>query len=729
MKLESCRRAVPLLCLAFAALMLSGCGTGTYNDRYDRRLSELRQSSRFSVLTHDPTEDLPVNFRVPKVFEHSYDLKSEDPHERGKHIAPQIVMPPFLYSPIGFRRMYEGMNAEKKPFYLYVWMYDAERPKDASGGEDAVRNALRSILGDKTADWQTVAADTPDGQTLNWKHLLLKGEQEFEIEQSGNLQNERHDGIFDLWIYKTAGWDVMLGWRAPADVWDNLKVGDGKLKDLPVLVAGTFEAPTAGKRNTKPVAVETTPSSTPNFANGGPSGSDEQPAPDQPAPAVAQNVKFPSRTYLMGNGSDSKLAFSTIFPPEWVERFGVAYLPESVDANRHFHDVLAFLRFPPDSRLGKLLSGEVLDQVDKGSNVEAGNFEMGGQKGDYRLVRIDFGAGRRSELDGTYIVRFGNETVVIMLYGYADDKDKFKSAVKSLSDSFRIESVAVGGAGTPQGVASPEPGRTYVGMTSNEASHPFSFKFPDGWNQQGMSATPLRAEADDSSDTLGLGVSEVPESITSEQLFRGMHLFANFYNHVRVDSSADVRPMKLNDLDGVSIVMEGESPAKSSHRKLIFHVVRKGPLLITFQGDFDASKFDASRPQFEELVKSFRFENPVSGAAGQIAAAPAAAAETPATNPTSHPVPVPGANDASKPADASAPTGPAAPKAADASAPAGPASPAPADASAPTGPAVAKPARYVGDDDWPGRCRQQTRSATVRRCRGGAGRKCRRYAA
>ena len=211
MKLESCRRAVPLLCLAIAALMLSGCGTGTYNDRYDRRLSELRQTSRFSVLAHDPTDDLPVNFRVPKIFEHSYDLKSEDPHNTGKHIAPQIVMPPFLYSPMGFRRTYEGMNAEKKPFYLYVWMYDAERPKDASGGEDAVRNALRSILGDKTADWQTVAADTPDGQTLNWKHLLLKGEQEFEIEQSGNLQNERHDGIFDLWLYKTAGWDVMLG--------------------------------------------------------------------------------------------------------------------------------------------------------------------------------------------------------------------------------------------------------------------------------------------------------------------------------------------------------------------------------------------------------------------------------------------------------------------------------------------------------------------------------------
>ena len=86
-------------------------------------------------------------------------------------------------------------------------------------------------------------------------------------------------------------------------------MGDGKLKDLPVLVAGTIEAPTAGNRNTKPVAVETTPSFTPNSPIAESGGADEQPAPDKTvpdrtAPAVAQNVKFPSRTYLMGNGGD-----------------------------------------------------------------------------------------------------------------------------------------------------------------------------------------------------------------------------------------------------------------------------------------------------------------------------------------------------------------------------------------------------------------------------------------
>jgi hypothetical protein len=698
MKLESCRRAagirqyaVALLCLAFVALLVSGCGSGTYSDRYDRRLSELRQVSRFSVLTHDPTDDLPVNFRVPKVFEKSYALNSEDPHDHGKHVAPQIVMPPFLYSPIGFRRTYEGMNADKKPFYLYVWMYDAERPKDASGGEDAVRNALRFKLNDKSADWQAVDADTPDGQTRKWKHLLLKGEQEFEIERSGNLQNERQDGIFDLWLYKTAGWDVMLGWRAPADVWDNLSVGDAKLKDLPVLVAGTIEAPTAGQRNTKPIAVETPPSFTPNIPSG---GSDGEPAADQSSPAAAPTVKFTSRAYLMGNGTDSNLGFSASFPQSWIERFGVAYLPESV-ADHQIHDIIAFLRFPPDSRLGRLFSGGILDRIEKGSNVEAGTFEMGGKKGDYRLVRIDFGAGRRPELDGTYIVHFDNDTVVIILYGYADDADKFKTAVKSLIDTFRIESVSVGGGGGPPGTPATEPGRTYYGLTSKEPSHAFSFKFPDGWNQQGMSAVPLRAEADDSSDTLSLGVSDVPESISSQQLFAGATLFANFYNYVRVNGQVELHPVKVNDLDGISVTVEGESPAKFSHRKLIFYLVRKGPALVTFQGDFDASKFDATRPQFEEFAKSFRFENPVSTAAAPAAAAPASApnvAESPATNPASHPVPPPGSNDASKPADASAPTGPAAPKPADASAPTRPAGTAPVDASAPTGPPASKPA-------------------------------------
>jgi hypothetical protein len=704
---ESRRRAagasqflVRSVLLTFAGLLVSGCGTGTYNDRYDHRLAELKQTSKFSVLTHDPTDDLPVSFRVPKVFEHSYELKSEDPHDRGKHIAPQILMPPFLINPVGFQRMYEGMNTDKKPFYLYVWMYDAERPKDASGGEDAVRNALRTILNDPSADWQTVDADTPDGQTRKWKHLLLKGDQEFEIERSGNLENDRQAGVFDLWLYKTPGWDVMLGWRAPADVWDNLNVGDLKLKDVPVLVAGTIEAPTAGKRNTNAMAVATAISFTPSVSNAGSGGTKEPPAPDEPSPATPssaapQNVKFASRTYLMGNGSDSKLAFSVIFPPDWIERFGVAYLPESVDAEHRIHDVIAFLRFPPDSRLGKLLSGEVLDQVEKGSNVESGTFEMGGKKGDYRLVRIDFAGNRRPELDGTYIIHFDNETVVIVLYGYDDDRERFKTAIKSFTDSFHVESVAVGGTGTPpQGVAAPEPGRTYIGLTSKDSAHPFSFKFPDGWNQQGMSATPLRAEADDSSDTLGLGMSEVPESVNSEQLFRGTHLLADFYNHVRIHRTVEEAPVHVNDLDGVLIIAEGESPAKFSHRKLIFYVLRKGPVLLTFQGDFDATKFDASRPQFEQFVNSFRFENPA-GAAAAVAATspePAQGADATPAGAAGHVVPVPGA-DASKPADASAPTGPASPKAGDSPRPVGPAAANATDPSAPTtGPAAAKAA-------------------------------------
>ncbi len=676
--------------LTLVAVLASGCGTGSYNDQYTNRLKELQQTSKFSVLTSVPTDDLPVNFRVPKVFTSSYDLKSEDPHDRGKHVARQTIMPPFLYSPIGFKRTYEGKNADKKPFYLSVWMYDAEHPKDASGGEDAIRNALRSILNDPNAKWEDVEADTPDGQTRKWRHLLLKGDQEFEIERSGNLENDREAGVFDLWVYKTPGWDVMLGWRAPADVWDNFSVGDAKLKDLPVLVAGTIEAPTAGKRNTNTLAGEAPTSFIPNFASGGSngsSGSNEQPAAEEstPGPAAPQNVKYSSRTYLMGNGSDSKLAFSTVFPPEWIERFGVAYLPESVDAGRRIHDVIAFLRFPPDSRLGKLLSGDVLEQVEKGSNVEAGTFELGGKKGDYRLVRIDFSGNRRSELDGTYIVHFDNETLVIVLYGYDDDRDRFKSAIKSITDNFRIEPVAVGGTGPVPGVASPEPGRTYVGLTSKESAQPFSFKFPDGWNQQGMSATPLRAEADDSSDTLGLGISEVPESIMSEQLFRGTQLLANFYNHVHVSRNVERKPVQVNDLSGVSIIAEGESPAKFSHRKLIFYVLRKGSMLLTFQGDFDAAKFDASRPQFEQFVNSFRFENPA--AAANVAAAPASApagADAAPSGAAGHAVPVPGSTDASKPVDASAPTGPAAPKVADATAQTGAAASKPVDPSAPT---------------------------------------------
>src|SRR5437868_3368721 len=87
-----------LALLAIAGIGLvsaTGCGTGVYADRFDKRLTELRNASPFAVLTDDPTDDLAINFRVPLAFlppptgtGNCYDRHSADPDKPEARISP-----------------------------------------------------------------------------------------------------------------------------------------------------------------------------------------------------------------------------------------------------------------------------------------------------------------------------------------------------------------------------------------------------------------------------------------------------------------------------------------------------------------------------------------------------------------------------------------------------------------------------------------------------------------
>jgi hypothetical protein len=250
------------ICVALLLVLSVGCGTGVYAEKFDARLVELQRESAFAPLNR-MTEDLPVNFRVPDAFTHAFTLHSADTVDAGKHVSRARVLPPFLPNGVGLRETFEGTYLEtafqvKTPYYLYVWMYDAPRPKD---GLEKVRGTLGSILGDPKAVWEDVAAKTPDGpdgQTRNWKRIHFNAPQSFEVERNSNLADEVMPGVFELWVCETPGWDIMLGWRASEDAWDKCKIGDAKLSDLPELVAGTIQPPATGDRNKKPVPAEGT---------------------------------------------------------------------------------------------------------------------------------------------------------------------------------------------------------------------------------------------------------------------------------------------------------------------------------------------------------------------------------------------------------------------------------------------------------------------------------------
>ena len=242
--------------LAGLLALAAGCGSSTYAEKFDSRLSELQRLSPFSSLDPNPTNDLPVNFRPPaSMTGRVYNLYSVDPLEPSKYVARDRVLPPFMLDGVGFRRTYEGKYQQtinnSSPYFLYVWMFNAPRPKD---GLEKLRDLVRLHLRDTKANWEPVEVKTPEGKTLNWQKLHFEADQTFVSENGGS--DEPAKAVFELWYFESPGWDVLLGWRATDEAWDKAKSGDVKVSELPPIVAGTVTFSPDQSRNKKPVTTD-----------------------------------------------------------------------------------------------------------------------------------------------------------------------------------------------------------------------------------------------------------------------------------------------------------------------------------------------------------------------------------------------------------------------------------------------------------------------------------------
>ncbi len=246
--------AAAAFCLQAVLTISAGCGSSDYSAQMDKRMAELQQVSAFAALYKDPTDDLPVNLRVPISMTKAYDLYSVDPVDSSKHVASDRALPPFMLDGVGFRRSFEGAYEagpnNSTPYFLYVWEFDAPRPKD---GMANLRDLVRFKLHDEKADWEPVEVKTPEGTTLTWQRLHVKGDQTFETKRNGQLTDDTSPGVFELWAIETPGWDVILGWRASDEAWDKAMSGYSKLSDLPPIVAGTIRVAPDQQRNKKPV--------------------------------------------------------------------------------------------------------------------------------------------------------------------------------------------------------------------------------------------------------------------------------------------------------------------------------------------------------------------------------------------------------------------------------------------------------------------------------------------
>jgi hypothetical protein len=264
--MKQLRSTLAMLALA-GLLTASGCGSGAYAEKFDKRLTELRNASPFTVLTDEPTDDLAINFRVPIAFRACYDRHSAHAGDDNKRIHLDRVLPPFMPETNGFCYMFEADWADpadqiEHPVYLYVWEH--EKTKDAHF--DQARDYLRMRLQDPKADWETVSVPTPTGEPpLNWKKLHLHGMQSLATRQSGVDTRKLQMGVFEVWLYESPTWDMILGWRTTDKGWD-AKINDVPVKDMPALTAGTLVLPPVAPKNPALLKSDGKPKIKPNGA-------------------------------------------------------------------------------------------------------------------------------------------------------------------------------------------------------------------------------------------------------------------------------------------------------------------------------------------------------------------------------------------------------------------------------------------------------------------------------
>jgi hypothetical protein len=215
-------------CFSVNILLLSlclGCGTGDYEAKLDHR----KVTSKFDVLL--PAENLagtrvsirtPSEFKLPPLAEGTADVK---------RYKPGVVTVP------GLKRTCEGLieDAAKGqiPFYCHIGVIEASADQAKKTAEQLQAEVAKLPKGE-TVQWSPMQVATPNGRESNWQMLRLACPQEFYYKtKEGKDTFTTMDGILEVYLHEEGGYAVVIVWRLPSSVEQN--VG---LPDLAKLMAG-----------------------------------------------------------------------------------------------------------------------------------------------------------------------------------------------------------------------------------------------------------------------------------------------------------------------------------------------------------------------------------------------------------------------------------------------------------------------------------------------------------
>jgi hypothetical protein len=123
------------------------------------------------------------------------------------------------------------------PVYGYFAVTDAKSVEQEELLAE-IRQALADEFADNPAewetDWETLTLASPDETSVNCQRIRVEGPQLFDcVEKDGEFK--KFEGRFDLYVYSDDTYHVLIGWRAPTVIDNQIQWMDGGETSLATL--------------------------------------------------------------------------------------------------------------------------------------------------------------------------------------------------------------------------------------------------------------------------------------------------------------------------------------------------------------------------------------------------------------------------------------------------------------------------------------------------------------
>ena len=199
-------------------ILNSGCDDGTYNKRFNERLTEATRVSNMTTQlgisknATDPTGATAGQLRFPKIFDQ---YKTEYNAQSNPDLAqlPGISIPGFSYS---FERLAESGHGDFWGFNAYVHVVPVGEESDddfRSSIGDKLKTKINSDMG-----WRSHNITDLEGKPASWQKLQILAGLPFQTQVADEKALKTLEGRMELYHINTGKFHVVLIYRCPSEL-------------------------------------------------------------------------------------------------------------------------------------------------------------------------------------------------------------------------------------------------------------------------------------------------------------------------------------------------------------------------------------------------------------------------------------------------------------------------------------------------------------------------------